>query len=35
MGLVYKDTLDEKIYSRLSERMKDRFDIVDFYLDGY
>ncbi|WP_291321133.1 phospholipase D-like domain-containing anti-phage protein [Desulfonatronospira sp.] len=28
LNLVYKDTLDEKIYARLSERMKDRFDIL-------
>jgi hypothetical protein len=28
LNLVYKDTVDEKIYERLSERMKERFDII-------
>jgi SNF2 family DNA or RNA helicase len=28
LNLVYRDTVDEKIYERLSERMKDRFDII-------
>lgn len=27
LNLVYQDTVDEKIYERLSARMKDRFDI--------
>jgi superfamily II DNA or RNA helicase len=28
LNLVYKDTVDERIYERLSERMKERFDII-------
>jgi hypothetical protein len=28
LNLVYRDTVDEKIYEPLSERMKDRFDII-------
>jgi len=28
LNLVYKDTVDEKIYERLSERMRERFDII-------
>ncbi len=28
LNLVYKDTVDEKIYERLSERMRERFDIL-------
>ena len=28
LNLVYKDTVDERIYTRLSERMKERFDIL-------
>ena len=28
LNLVYRDTVDERIYERLSERMKDRFDII-------
>lgn len=28
LNLVYKDTRDEKVYSKLSARMKDRFDIL-------
>jgi len=27
LNLVYQDTVDEKIYERLSDRMKDRFDL--------
>ena len=28
LNLVYRDTVDKKIYERLSLRMKDRLDII-------